>query len=124
MPSVRSFIDQRNVPTYITFTLCNLADTRSDARWHSVISCVSTATSHVKYVTLKTRLAALVNVADSSSREEYANAKSKFIDHVVQIALAAHSVTAEPNRISPKSSGLRAVPLAFTLSRLRRGWGA
>jgi GrpB-like predicted nucleotidyltransferase (UPF0157 family) len=42
-----------------------------------------------EYVTLKKRLATLVNVADSSSRETYANAKSGFIDRVVQIALAA-----------------------------------
>lgn len=42
-----------------------------------------------EYVVLKKQLAALVNEADPSSRESYANAKSEFIDHVVQIALAA-----------------------------------
>jgi GrpB-like predicted nucleotidyltransferase (UPF0157 family) len=42
-----------------------------------------------EYVTLKKRLATLVNAADSSSHETYANAKSEFIDRVVQIALAA-----------------------------------
>jgi GrpB-like predicted nucleotidyltransferase (UPF0157 family) len=42
-----------------------------------------------EYVTLKKRLATLVNAADSSSRETYANAKGEFINRVVQIALAA-----------------------------------
>ncbi len=42
-----------------------------------------------EYVTLKKQLATLVNAEDASSREAYANAKSEFIDRVVQIALAA-----------------------------------
>jgi GrpB-like predicted nucleotidyltransferase (UPF0157 family) len=42
-----------------------------------------------EYVTLKKRLAALVNAAGCSSREAYANGKSEFIDRTVQIALAA-----------------------------------
>ena len=42
-----------------------------------------------EYVTLKKHLATLVNAEDASSREAYANAKSEFIDRVVQIALAA-----------------------------------
>jgi len=42
-----------------------------------------------EYVTLKKHLATLVNAAEFSSRETYANAKSEFIDRVVQIALAA-----------------------------------
>ena len=42
-----------------------------------------------EYATLKKRLAAQVNAAEFSSRETYANAKSEFIDRVVQMALAA-----------------------------------
>lgn len=42
-----------------------------------------------EYAALKKQLAALVNQADPSSRESYANAKSEFIHRVVQIALAA-----------------------------------
>ena len=42
-----------------------------------------------EYVTLKKHLATLVNAAESSSRETYANGKSEFIDRVVQIALAS-----------------------------------
>ena len=42
-----------------------------------------------EYVTLKKHLATLVNAAEFSSREAYANAKSEFIDRVVQVALAA-----------------------------------
>jgi len=42
-----------------------------------------------EYVTLKKHLATLVNAEESSSREAYANAKSEFIDRVIQIALAA-----------------------------------
>jgi GrpB-like predicted nucleotidyltransferase (UPF0157 family) len=41
------------------------------------------------YVILKKRLAGLVDQADRSSREVYADAKSEFIDHVVEIALAS-----------------------------------
>jgi GrpB-like predicted nucleotidyltransferase (UPF0157 family) len=42
-----------------------------------------------EYVALKRRLAALTDAADASSREAYAGAKMKFIEHVVQTALAA-----------------------------------
>jgi GrpB-like predicted nucleotidyltransferase (UPF0157 family) len=42
-----------------------------------------------EYATLKKLLATQVNAADFASRETYANSKSEFIDHVVQIALAA-----------------------------------
>jgi GrpB-like predicted nucleotidyltransferase (UPF0157 family) len=42
-----------------------------------------------EYVALKKHLATLVNAAASSSRETYADAKSEFIDRVVEIALAA-----------------------------------
>ena len=42
-----------------------------------------------EYVTLKKHLATLVNAAECSSRETYANAKTEFIDRVVQIALGA-----------------------------------
>jgi GrpB-like predicted nucleotidyltransferase (UPF0157 family) len=42
-----------------------------------------------EYAALKKHLATLVNAAESSSRETYANAKSEFIERVVQIALAA-----------------------------------
>jgi GrpB-like predicted nucleotidyltransferase (UPF0157 family) len=42
-----------------------------------------------EYVTLKTHLATLVDAAEPWSRETYANAKSEFIERVVQIALAA-----------------------------------
>jgi GrpB-like predicted nucleotidyltransferase (UPF0157 family) len=42
-----------------------------------------------EYVALKIHLATLVNAGESSSREAYANAKSEFIERVVQIALAA-----------------------------------
>jgi GrpB-like predicted nucleotidyltransferase (UPF0157 family) len=42
-----------------------------------------------EYVTLKRHLAAQVNAGELSSHEAYANAKSEFIDRVVQIALAA-----------------------------------
>jgi GrpB-like predicted nucleotidyltransferase (UPF0157 family) len=42
-----------------------------------------------EYVTLKKHLAALSNAAGLSSHETYANAKSEFIDRVVQSALAA-----------------------------------
>jgi GrpB-like predicted nucleotidyltransferase (UPF0157 family) len=42
-----------------------------------------------EYVTLKKHLAALADADEVLSREAYANAKSEFIDHVVQMALAA-----------------------------------
>jgi GrpB-like predicted nucleotidyltransferase (UPF0157 family) len=42
-----------------------------------------------EYVTLKKRLASVVNAARSSSREAYANGKSEFIERVLQMALAA-----------------------------------
>ena len=42
-----------------------------------------------EYGSLKRRLAARCNAAESSSREEYANAKTAFIERVVQAALAA-----------------------------------
>lgn len=42
-----------------------------------------------EYATLKKELAAEVDAADASAREEYANAKTQFIERVVQIALAA-----------------------------------
>jgi GrpB-like predicted nucleotidyltransferase (UPF0157 family) len=42
-----------------------------------------------EYVALKKHLATLVNAGESSSREAYANAKSEFIERVVQTALAA-----------------------------------
>ena len=42
-----------------------------------------------EYATLKRHLATQVNTGELSSREEYANAKSEFIDRVVQIALEA-----------------------------------
>jgi GrpB-like predicted nucleotidyltransferase (UPF0157 family) len=42
-----------------------------------------------EYVTLKRHLATQVNAGELSSREAYANAKSEFIDRVVQMALAA-----------------------------------
>jgi GrpB-like predicted nucleotidyltransferase (UPF0157 family) len=42
-----------------------------------------------EYVTLKRHLAAQVNAGELSSHEAYANAKSEFIDRVVQMALAA-----------------------------------
>jgi GrpB-like predicted nucleotidyltransferase (UPF0157 family) len=42
-----------------------------------------------EYVTLKKQLASLVNAGEFSSRERYANAKSEFIERVVQTALAA-----------------------------------
>lgn len=41
-----------------------------------------------EYVALKKKLAALVDPADAASRENYASAKSAFIERVVQIALA------------------------------------
>ena len=41
-----SFIDQGNGRTRTIFTSFNPADRKSDVLWHSVISCVSTATSH------------------------------------------------------------------------------
>ena len=50
-----------------------------------------------EYATLKKQLASLVDAADSSTREAYANAKSEFIDRVVQIALAA----GYPRRLLP-----------------------
>ena len=40
-----------------------------------------------KYASLKRQLAALVDAADSSSRETYANAKSDFIEGIVRIAM-------------------------------------
>ena len=42
-----------------------------------------------EYVTLKRRLAALVDASEPSSREAYAAAKSEFIERVLQIALTA-----------------------------------
>ena len=42
-----------------------------------------------EYVTLKKQLATLVNLAECLSDEAYANAKSEFVDRVVQTALAA-----------------------------------
>ncbi|HXZ82031.1 MAG TPA: GrpB family protein [Terriglobales bacterium] len=42
-----------------------------------------------QYAALKKALATLADAADSSSREKYANAKSEFIERVIQIALAA-----------------------------------
>ena len=45
MPCVRSFIDHVHGRTRITFTSFNPADTKSAARWPSVISCASMATS-------------------------------------------------------------------------------
>lgn len=42
-----------------------------------------------EYVTLKKRLAGMANAAEPSSRETYANAKSEFIERVVEIALTA-----------------------------------
>jgi GrpB-like predicted nucleotidyltransferase (UPF0157 family) len=42
-----------------------------------------------EYVTLKRHLASQVNAREALSREAYANAKSGFVDRVVQMALAA-----------------------------------
>ena len=42
-----------------------------------------------EYVALKKRLAALVNAAEGPSWAAYANGKGEFVEHVVQMALAA-----------------------------------
>jgi len=43
-----------------------------------------------EYAALKTRLAAGTDASSAESRENYAKAKSEFIERVVQVALAAH----------------------------------
>ena len=58
------------------------------------------------YVELKKQLATLADAADPLSREAYANAKSEFIDRVVQMALAA----GYPRGYEDPPSGLTASP--------------
>ena len=89
MPCVRSFIGQVNGLTRISLRRLQSGGHeerrtlafRDFLREHGDVAR--------EYVTLKKHLATLVNAAESSSRETYANAKSEFIDRVGQMALAA-----------------------------------
>jgi GrpB-like predicted nucleotidyltransferase (UPF0157 family) len=89
MPYVRSFIAQLIGRTRIMFTFVQSGgrEERRTLAFRDFLREHPDAAG--EYVTFKKQLASLVNAAEFSSREAYANGKSELIDRVVQIALAA-----------------------------------